>query len=283
MVVGLAVIVGSIAAQRLRLPAPVPLLFLGIAIAFIPHFREVGVPPSVVLFLFLPALLFWESLTSSVRSLRTFVRPILLTSTVLVAITAFAVAWVAHLFGVPWRSAWLLGAAIAPTDATVVASMGSLLPRRTLAVLRSESLLNDGTALVVYSVAMAAATEPETGVEPAHIALRFVISIVGGIAAGLLTGWVVMFVRRRLVSPMHDNAVLVLTPFVAYLLAEQIEASGVLAVVTAGLYLMRTAPGTIGAHPRTQSTGFWSVTNFLLNGSLFVLVGLRMPDRKSVV
>ncbi|GAB3273009.1 Na+/H+ antiporter [Sinomonas notoginsengisoli] len=273
---GAAVVVGSLAAPKLRITPPVVLLALGVFLTAIPVFRGVGLPPEMVLLLFLPALLYWESLTTSLREIRRFIRGILLSSTLLVVATAGAVAAVANAFGLDWGSAWILGAAVAPTDATALASLGKALPRRQLTVLRAESLLNDGTALVVYGVALGfAASGGEISLP--LVAGEFVYSFVGGAAVGLAVGWAMVGVRRTIENAMIGNATALLTPFVAFLGAELIGASAVLAVVACGLYLSRTAPLSVSAHTRQQTIAVWSLASFMLNGALFVLVGLELP------
>ena len=268
-------LVCSVAAGRWRMLPPVLLLACGALLGFVPALRAVRLPPEVVLLLFLPALLYWESLTTSLREIRSNLRPIVLLSTGLVIVTAAVVAAVAHALGLPWGPAWVLGAAVAPTDATAVAVIGRMLPRRTVTVLRAESLVNDGTALVIYGIAVAV-TVGELDFSPWHVAGLFVLAYLGGAAAGLLTAWLAVQVRRRLDDPLLENVVSVLTPFVAFLLAELVHASGVLAVVVCGLTLSQVGPRLVRAATRQQAQAFWGLTTFLLNGSLFVLVGLEL-------
>ena len=234
-------------------------------------------PPDVVLFLFLPALLYWEAITISVREMRSNLRAIALTSTLLVLATAAAVAAVAHLLGLSWSMAFVLGAVLAPTDATAVSTMARLLPRRAQTVLRAESLINDGTALVLYAVAVAVGVAVgELDVGPGGIAWRLLASYAGGLVVGLLIAIAVVTVRRRMTDNRLDNILSVLTPFLAYLPAELLHVSGVVAVVTCGLTLTRLSPRLGSAWTRVQATGFWTLTTFLLNGSLFVLIGLEL-------
>ncbi|GHG55380.1 putative Na(+)/H(+) exchanger [Sinomonas cellulolyticus] len=277
VVLGAAVVLGSVVARPLRVTEPVLYLLAGLLLSLVPVFRGVGLPPETVLLLFLPALLYWESLTTSLRELRRFIRGILLSATLLVVITAAVVASVAHALGLDWGSAWILGAAVAPTDATAVASLGKALPRRQMTVLRAESLVNDGTALVVYGVALSSATG-DGDISLPLVSGEFVYSFVGGAAVGVAVGWAMLAIRRRIEHAMAGNAATVLTPFVAFLLGELIGASPVLAVVACGLYISRNAPLTISAHTRQQSVAFWSLVTFLLNGALFVLVGLELPS-----
>ncbi|WP_104103430.1 Na+/H+ antiporter [Arthrobacter sp. 08Y14] len=271
-----AVLLCTLAARRWGLPAPVLLLACGILLGLIPALAEVELPPEAVLFLFLPVLLYWESISTSLREVRSNLRGIVLMGTLLVIVTAWAVAAAAHALGLPWGPAWVLGAAIAPTDATAVGALARVLPNRYVTVLRAESLINDGTALVVYGVAVAATAGTET-LDAADVSWRFLLAYAGGIAAGALTAWAGVHVRRWIQDPLLSNVVTILSPFTAFVLAESVEASGVLAVVVAGLAMGRLGPRVVQADTRRQMTAFWSLATFLLNGALFVLVGLELP------
>lgn len=271
-----AIGVGSVMARRTGLPAPVLLVGLGSLLSLVPGLTGVELPPEAVLLIFLPVLLYWESLTTSLREIRRLLRGIILTGTLLVVLSAAAIAVVLHTLGVPWVTAWIIGAALGPTDATAVAALGRGLPRRTFVVLQAESLINDGTALVVYALAVGTATglvEPT----PATVGGRLTLSFVGGIALGLAVGWVLFRVRRALRDPLLINLSSLLTPFLAYLVAETVQASGVLAVVVAGLYMAHVTPGAIAASARQQGSAFWTLATFVLNGALFVLIGIQLP------
>nr|WP_225955129.1 Na+/H+ antiporter [Kibdelosporangium phytohabitans] len=274
VILGITVLTCSVAARRLRVAAPVLLLGTGAALGFIPLLREVELPSEVMLLLFLPALLYWESLTTSLREIRRYVRVVILTSTLLVVATAAGVAVVAHALGMEWGPAWVLGAALAPTDATVVAVFARGLPARSMTLLRAESLINDGTALVIFGVAVSITAQGET-FSLGNVSWLFVLSFGGGALAGVITSWLAVQVRKRLDSPVYESALSVLTPFVAFLLAEVVHASGVLAVVVCGLILSQVGPRLVQADTRRQSEAFWGLSTFLLNGSLFVLVGLQ--------
>ena len=274
VVVGLTVLLGGVAAARVRLAPPVLMLAGGVVLGFLPAFRETHLSPEAVLFLFLPALLYWESLTTSWREIRSNLRGIVAMSTGLVVVTAGAVAALAHTFGLPWGPAWVLGAAVAPTDATAVAVLASALPRRNLTLLRAESLLNDGTALVIFAVAVAATVSGGQLSAP-HIFRVFLLAYAGGIATGLVVAWLALRAGRLLSNPVLDNVASVLTPFAAYLVADLIGASGVLAVVAAGLMISQVGPRMARAATRQQSAAFWSLATYLLNGTLFVLVGIE--------
>ncbi|MFC4554963.1 Na+/H+ antiporter [Georgenia faecalis] len=271
---GLAVLAGAILAPRWRIAAPLVLLVLGLVLGSVPALPEIDLPPEAVLLLFLPVILFWEALTTSLRSIRRDFRGIVLLSTLLVVATAFAVAWVATLFGMPWDAALILGAAVAPPDATAVAALARSLPHRNVMLLKAESLTNDGTALVLYAIAVGIATG---GAFTALTVTGMVLlSYLGGIATGVLVAGAAYLLMRRLDDPTTVNIALLLVPFVAFLLAELVHASGVLAVVVAGLVLAFASPRISTAASRQQTESAWPLGSYLLNGSLFVLVGMEV-------
>lgn len=272
-----AILIGSVIARRLGLPSPIILVVAGSLLTLVPPLHGASLPPEMVLLLFLPALLYWESLTTSLREIRRFLRGVLLNGTLLGVCSALTVALVLRALGVDWATAWIIGAALAPTDATAVAALGGGMNRRNRVVLQAESLINDGTALVIYALAVGLATG-ETHLGVGYVAGRFALSFGGGLVLGFVVGWLFHQVRTRLREPLLNNAAALLTPFVAYLIAEHVHASGVLAVVTAGLYAAYKAPRSVAASTRLQGGAFWSLTTFLLNGALFVLVGLQLPQ-----
>ncbi|MFJ8768966.1 Na+/H+ antiporter [Streptomyces clavifer] len=274
VVLGLALLLGYTAAPRLRIAPPILLLVVGLLLGFIPALRKVSLPPEVVLLIFLPVLLYWESLTTSLREIRHNLRSIVLMSTALVVLTAGAVATTAHALGLGWGPAWVLGAAVAPTDATAVGAMARILPRRGVTMLRAESLVNDGTALVLYGLAIGI-TVGEERLSTAHVAWLTLLSYGGGILIGTTVAWLGVQVRKRLTDPLLENTAIITVPFGAYLLAEAIGASGVLAVVTCGLIMSQAGPRVGQAVGRRQTEAFWSLATFLINGALFVLVGLE--------
>lgn len=272
--VGLAILVGGLIAARLRVTTPVLLIPLGVLLGFIPAFREIELPPEAVLFLFLPVLLFWESLTTSTREIRRFIRVILLNGTLLVLVTALGVALVGTWFGLPWVVALVLGAVLAPTDATAVSELAGSLPRRQRTVLRAESLINDGTALVIYALVVSVAVSGQQ-ISPFEITWTLLLSYIGGIAIGVGMGYVGSL-ALRIRMPLPSNVGLIVTPFAAFLIAEVVGSSGVLAVVVCGLGMARIAPRIARPEARDQAQSFWTVTTYLLNAALFVLIGLEV-------
>lgn len=276
MVLGVAILLGQMTATRVRLAPPIVLMLLGIAMTFLPGMHEVGLPAEIVLMVFLPILLYWDSLSTSLREIRRMRRVILLNATALVIFTAAAVACVAHALGLPWGSAWVIGAAVAPTDATAVSVLGRGLSRRQTATLKAESLGNDGTALVIFSLAVELASG-EGHITFGHVTGMFALSFLGGTLIGLGVAWAIAFCSRHMTAPIYINVLMLLTPFIAYSLAETVEASGVLAVVVCGLYMAQVGPRLWSAASRQVATPFWGMTTFILNGALFVLVGAQIP------
>lgn len=274
MALGAAILASELLGRRLRLAPPVLLLASGVALGFIPALRGVSLPPQAVLLLFLPALLYWETLTTSLRDVRRDLRGIILLSTLLVIATAGAVAATVHALGLPWGPAWVLGGALAPTDATAAGALARVLPPRAVTLLRAESLVNDGTALVIYGLAVGI-TVGEEHFTFLHVSWLFLRAYVGGAAAGAAVAWLITQVRHRVTDPLLGNVGMVMVPFAAYLIAESIGASGVLAVVVCGLIMSQVGPRIGSADARMQAAGFWSLATFLLNGALFVLVGLQ--------
>ena len=274
VLLGLTILVGTLIAPRVRLALPLVLVILGLLLGFVPPLREVQLPPETVLLLFLPVMLFWESLTTSLRSIRRDFRYIVPMSTLLVVASAFAVAGIGVLFGMPWEIALILGAAVAPPDATAVAALGRLLPRRMFMKLKAESLTNDGTALVLYAIAVSLALGGQ--VTPLSVTWDVLVSYVGGIAAGIVVAALATLLLRRISSTIVINVTLLLVPFSAFLLAELVHASGVLAVVVAGLIVAWVSPRVTTAASRRQADAAWPFGVFLLNGALFVLIGLEV-------
>jgi len=274
VVLGAALVMCGALARRYPVAPALLLVLVGVLMGFVPRLREAQLPPEVVLLLFLPALLYWESLTTSLREIRSNLRVVVLTSTVLVVATAAAVAGIAHALGMQSGPAWVLGSAVAPTDATAVGVLARALPRRTVTVLRAESLVNDGTALVIYGLAVGV-TVGEEHLSPPHVGWLLLLAYGGGVLAGALVGVLSWQVRSRMDDPTRESITTLVTPFAAFLLAEWIHASGVLAVVACGLMISRWTPRITDAATRQQMTAFWSLSTTVLSSALFVLVGLQ--------
>ncbi|MGC4875843.1 Na+/H+ antiporter [Micromonospora sp. DT43] len=276
VVLGVTVLVGTTLGGRYRVAPPVLLIAFGVLLGLVPPLSEVTLEPDLVLLIFLPAILYRESLTISLREIRANLPVIGLLAVVLVVLTMVTVSLTAQAFGVNPAAAWVLGAVLAPTDAAAVTGLAKRLPRKLLTTLHAESLINDGSALVIFAVAVGLLTHSE---KPGLLGIgeEFVGASIGGIVAGLLVGVVVVLIRKRLDDPLREGALSVLTPFAAFLLADAVHASGVLAVVVAGLVLAYAGPRVIRARSRVLAYAFWDLSTFLINGGLFVLLGTQIP------
>src|SRR6478735_5517195 len=266
VLLGTAIVMCGALARRYPVAPAILLVLVGALVGLLPRLRHVQLPPQVVLLLFLPALLYWESLTTSLREIRNNLRVVVLTSTLLVVATAAGVAAAAHALGLDWGPAWVLGAAVAPTDATAVGVLARDLPRRTVTVLRAESLVNDGTALVLYGLAVGV-TVGEQQLTGWHVTWLLAWSYLGGVLAGGLIGLLSWQVRRRMDDPMLESITMLVTPFAAFLLADAAHASGVLAVVVCGLFMSQVTPRITAAATRQIVVPFWALSTTVLNST----------------
>jgi CPA1 family monovalent cation:H+ antiporter len=268
----------SVLARLVRVPYPILLVIGGLVLGFVPGMPEVELPPELVLVVFLPPLLYWAGFFSSPRDLRADARAISLSAVGLVLATTVAVAVVAHAVveGMSWPAAFALGAIVSPTDPLAATAIGRRLgvPRRLITLLEGESLVNDATALVAYRIAVAAAVSG--GFVLWEAGLRFVVTAAGGVAVGLLAGWLIAELRRRIDDPVVEIVVSVFTGYAAYLPAELLDVSGVLAAVTAGIYVGWRAPELASPSTRLLGFSFWEVLVYLANAVLFILVGLQL-------
>lgn len=268
-----------IVANRFSIPFPVLLVLGGLALSFVPFLPPIRLNPEVVFFLFLPPLLYPAALFTSWRDFRRNLRPILFLAIGLVLLTMTVVAWVAHSFvaGLPWAAAFALGAIVSPPDAVAAEAILKRLqvPLRIEAILEGESLVNDATALVAYQFAVAAMVTGRFSLGQASV--QFVLVGAGGIALGLAVGVCARWIQRRLNDPPVQITISLLTPFAAYLLAEHAHVSGVLSTVAAGVYLGWHSTA-LPARTRLQAQAFWEMVAFLLNGFIFIVIGLQLPD-----
>ena len=233
-VAGLAVL-----AHRAPLPYPIVLVLGGLALSFVPRLPAINLNPDIVFYFILPALIYPAALFTSWRDFRRNLRPILLLAIGLVLATMLVVAWIAHSVvpALPWAAAFALGAIVSPPDAIAATAIIRRLgvPHRIQVILEGESLVNDATALVALQFAIVALI---TGTfSPPHAAGRFVWAAAGGIGIGLLVGVVMRWVQSHLDNPPIQITFSLLTPFIAYLSAEHIHGSGVLATVAVGIFL----------------------------------------------
>jgi Na+/H+ antiporter len=259
------------------MPLPILLVLGGVVMGFIPGLPQVSLPPEVVLVGVLPPLLYSGAFFTSLRELRRNKRAVSLLSFGLVGATMTTVAVVAHEWiGLSWAVAFTLGAIVSPTDALAATEIASRLgaPRRIVSLIEGESLVNDGSALVLYKAALGAAVGGTFSL--LDTSGRIVLNVAGGIAVGLAVGYVVRQVRKRLDNPPVEVAIAVLSGYLAYLPAVAIGVSGVLAAVTIGVYMGWHTPELTNERTRLAGDSFWEILVFLVNALLFVLVGLQL-------
>ncbi|HEY7293725.1 MAG TPA: Na+/H+ antiporter [Dehalococcoidia bacterium] len=281
VLVALAVVAALIPlANRLAVPYPIVLvvggLVLGLVFALVPALPTIRLEPDLVFLLFLPPLLYWEAVTTSWRDFRANLRPITSLAVGLVVFTTCGVAFVARtVIGLPWAVDFVLGAVVSSTDVVAAITVTSRLgvPRRVVTVLTGEGLVNDATALVVYGAAVTAVVAGRFSL--AEASLHFVVVSAGGVAIGLSAGWVLIQLRRRISDTRVEETVALLTPFAAYLPADLLGVSGVLAAVAAGLYVGRRSPVVISSAIRLRADAVWELGTFLLNGLVFILIGVE--------
>lgn len=279
--VGLLVAVAVLALLARRVSIPYPILFVigGLLLGLVPKLPQIRLDPEWIFLFVLPPLLYPAALFTSWRDFRANLRPIGLLAIGLVLFTTGAVACLAHYYmDLPLAAGFVLGAIISPPDAIAATAVAERLkvPRRIVTILEGESLVNDATALVAYRVAVAAVV---TGsFSPAHAVGQFFVVGFGGNIVGLAVGWLAEQFHKRVDDPPIEITVSLLTPFVAYLLAERLGLSGVLAVVTTGLYLGMRMPELLTFRTRLQAGPVWDTLEFLLNGFVFVLIGLELPE-----
>ncbi len=266
-------------ARKVQWPYPIVLVIVGLLLSFVPGLPQVQLEPETVFLIFLPPLLYSAAWQTSWRDFRFNLRPITLLAVGLVFITTLVVGVVAHyIVGLPWAVAFTLGAIVSSTDAVAATAILRRLgaPRRIVTVLEGESLVNDAAALVAYRAAVAAVT---TGVFSLwDTAVSFAVGAVAGVAIGLVVGAVFVWVEQHLDDPPVEILTSVVPPYIAYVVAEQLHVSGVLAVVTAGLYAAYRSSSFMGSRVRTQAWGVWEIIEFSLNGLIFVLIGFQLRE-----
>jgi Na+/H+ antiporter len=266
------------AANWLKVPYPITLVIGGLLIGLIPGIPDIQLDPDLVLLVFLPPLLYSTAFFADLRTLRADARVIALQAIGLVLATAGAVAVIAHeVIGLSWAMSFVLGAIVSPTDpaaaTAVMRRVGA--PRRLVNILEGESLINDATALVAFKVAVAVAIGES--VSTGHTVLTFFGDVAGGVAIGVAIGWVIAEVRKRVNDVNTELTISLFSAYGAFVPADQLGVSGVLAVVACGLVLGFRAPEIASPESRMQGYAMWSILTFLLNATLFILIGLQLP------
>jgi CPA1 family monovalent cation:H+ antiporter len=276
--VALAVVVlaGTALAERVRFPAPLGLIVVGVVASYVPGVPTVHLSADVVLLGLLPPLLYAAAIQTSLVDFNANRRPILLLSVGLVIFTMIGVGVLVHalLPGIDWWAAMAIGAVVAPPDAVAATAIGRRigLPRRIVTILEGESLLNDATALVALRTAIAAGAG---GVETWRVGTDFVVASVGGAAIGFAVFLVIALMRRHVTDPILDTAISFVVPFATYIVSEELNSSGVVSVVVAGLLLGHKAPVIQTAQSRIAERMNWRTIAFFLENAVFLLIGLQ--------
>jgi Na+/H+ antiporter len=267
-------------ADRIKLPSPVLLIVAGIAIGFVPSVPYITLNPEVVFLIFLPPLLYDSAFNISYKEFKTNINTIGTLAVSLVFITTLGIALAAHYLipGMTWPLSFVLGAILSATDAvaamSITKNMG--LSHKTNTILEGESLVNDASALVAYRFAVAAVTGSAFVLWKAS--LEFLVVLAGGLLVGMIMGKVLAIIIERI--KQHNMATIsfmLLTPFVTYLIAEELHVSGVIAVVILGLSISWFSNKVFPDELKLQSKSIWDIIIFLLNGLIFILIGLQFP------
>jgi Na+/H+ antiporter len=282
LIVGLLVAIAGLGglARLLAVPYPVVLVVGGAVLGFVPGLPQIELDPDVVLVVFLPPLLYGSGIYANFQDFRAAQRWLALNAVALVLVTMCAVALVAHALipDLPWAAAFALGAIVSPTDPLAAGAIMRRLgvPRRIVSVVEGEGLFNDATALVAYRVAVAAVVAGSFSL--AHATLDFVAGAAGGIAIGIAVGWLAAEIRSRLPDDQLNVTISLLTGYAAFVPADASGASGVLAAVTAGIFMGIRGPHILPVRTRLQGYFVWDTLDFVVNATLFVLIGLQLRN-----
>ena len=271
-------------ARHFKFPYPIALVVGGALLGLVPKLPQFPFDPQLILVIVLPPILYQAALLTSWSDFKANIRPIGLLAIGLVIATTLAVGatlkWLVP--GMPWAAAFAFGAIVSPPDAVAATAILSRLniPRRIVTILEGESLVNDASGLVLYKFAVAAALTGAFSL--AEASLQFAAVSAGGIALGVGLAILFIAIHRRLGDPFIEVLTALVAPYIAYIVAESLHVSGVLAVVAAGLVRGRHAPEIVSAEMRIMARSVWNVLVFLLNSLVFMLIGLQlsdMPDR----
>ncbi len=265
-------------AQKIRIPYPIFLVLGGLALGLVPGLPAVTLNPDLVFLVFLPPILWAAAYFTSLREFRRNLRPISLLAVGLVLATSAGVAFVAHalLPGIGWAEAIALGAIVSPPDAVSATAIGKRLriPRRIVTILEGESLVNDATALVLYRAAVGAAMSGSFAL--GHTLFEFVFAALAGVVIGLGVAWLTRWALCATDDGFTQIGVTLLAPYIAWVCGESVHASAVLACVAGGLYLRQSFSGAVSPATRLQARAVWDLLIFILNGVIFILIGLQL-------
>lgn len=280
--IGLAVLVVFVTAFARRLPVPVPILqvIAGLLVGLLPGIDTPKVEPEFVFLVILPPVLWSAAYFTSLREFRTNLRPIGLLAVGLVVTTTVIVALAAHalLPGISWAAAAALGAIVSPPDAVAAEAIIKRLPvpRRVIVILEGESLVNDASALILYRTAVVAAVTGYFSMGEAVV--RFFIDALVGVMVGLLLAWLIIWAARATTDALTEILLTLLGPYVAWVGAELVHASAVLAVVAGGIYVRQHLSSAVAPTARLQSRAVWDLIVFILNALIFLLLGMQFGD-----
>src|SRR5947207_1467286 len=274
-----AVALLALVARKIGVPYPILLVIAGGLLAFVPGLPTIRLDPKLVFDLFLPPLIYPAAVYTSWRDFRANLRSILPLAIFLVLLTMTATAYLLHaITGLPLAVGFVFGALISPPDAVAALAVTKDLkvPRKIIVILEGESLVNDATSFISFRFAVAAVLTGTFSLGQASA--QFLLVAAGGIAVGLATGWLATQVQKRLDDPPVQTMFSLLTPYVAYFSGEKLHVSGILAVVIAGIYYGWRAPRVLSGRMRLQAVPVWQKVTFILNGILFMLIGLQLPQ-----
>ena len=274
-----AVALLALVARKIRIPYPILLTCGGVLLALVPGLPAIHLEPKLVFNLFLPPLLYPAAIFTSWRDFRLNLRSILPLAVVLVLLTMTVTAYLFHgLVGLPLAVGFVFGAIISPPDAVAALAVTQNLrvPRKIIVILEGESLINDATSFISFRFAVAAVLTGAFSLGQASVQFLFVAA--GGICVGLAVGWLATQLQKRLDDPPVQTMFSLLTPYVAYFSGERLHVSGILAVVIAGIYYGWRAPRILSGRMRLQALPVWEMVTFILNGMLFMLIGLQLPQ-----
>jgi monovalent cation/hydrogen antiporter len=281
LIVVFVIVMLIILADKIKVAYPILLVISGLLISFIPGVPTLNINPELIFIIFLPPLLYEAAWAISWKALYKWRRIVLSFAFLVVFVTALSVAMVAYNFipGFTLALGFLLGGIVSPPDAV---SAGAILrfvkvPTRLSSILEGESLLNDASSLIIFQFALVAVSTGKFQMQDA--VLSFLWMVVGGVGTGLLVGWIFMQIHKRLpTNAPIDIALSIITPYAMYILAEEVHGSGVLAVVAGGLFLAYNRFEFLNNQSRMRAHGFWESLCFILNGLVFMLIGLDLPQ-----
>ncbi len=274
------VAVFAVIAHKLKVPYPIVLVLAGLAISFVPHMPRIPLEPSLVFLIFLPPLLYSSAWSTSWREFKRNLGVIGLLAFGLVGFTVWGVAEFSDRFitALDWKAGFLLGAVVSTTDAIAATSIARSvgLPRRIVDILEGESLMNDATGLLALEIGLSIIVRGQTPTVSEDLT-RLLYLVVGGIGIGLVIGVAVSWMEKFIDDGPVELVVSVVVPYAAYLAGEEIRASGVLAVVACGLYMSRQSATFFSPSVRIQVFAGWKALTFVLNGMVFMMIGLQLP------